>query len=215
MAARQQISAADRLPVHGKLLQGRETTVSVSRKTCFQKSWAVCSFNESGVRRILLAFNGSPGKRCKDRWTPRPAELQLPVSPQTQGIGWSRITKTLKDKIREMEIWNVLSASCSERCYFWDLSVSMTAPFNIMCPVLLSRVVTVQLCNMTSQMYLNLITVVLVATEQHNDCTNCHSHHYTYHSLVFNDNWVPEYCVGVHQIIYLIFIWNTFPPSAI
>lgn len=51
---------------------------------------------------------------------------------------------------------------------------------------------------------------MLVRTEQHSDGTNCHSHHYTHCSLIFNDNRVPAYCVGVHQIIYLIFIWNIF-----
>lgn len=53
---------------------------------------------------------------------------------------------------------------------------------------------------------------MLVRTEQHSDGTNCHSHHYTHCSLIFNDNRVPAYCVGVHQIIYLIFIWNIFCP---
>lgn len=148
--ARHQVSAADRLPVHGKQLQGKERTLTAPRKTLLSYILScLCSFNESGVRKNLLAFNRSPGNSCKDRWTPRPAELQLPVSPQTQGTGWSRITKTLKEKISKMEIWNVLSASCSERCYYWDQSVSMAVPFNMVCPVLFSRVITVQWWNMT------------------------------------------------------------------
>lgn len=66
----------------------------------------------------------------------------------------------------------------------------------------------------TFHTYLGLITVMLVTTEQPSDCTNCHSHHYTHHSLIFNDNRVPAYCVGVHQIIYLIFIYmEYFSPS--
>lgn len=57
----------------------------------------------------------------------------------------------------------------------------------------------------TSHMYLSL-TAMLVTTEQHQPQSSLHS------SVIFNDNWIPAYFVGVHKIIYLMFIWNTFSP---